>query len=81
MQCENRANLASRIAGICEGQICAWANFWANPPPGSPPLGNAPEETPAEIDRRCRGQLTVDGPWPLSRTEDITAQYEYRRVE
>lgn len=76
-----RAAQVLREAGIRDGEICAWTNLWAKPPPGSPPAHSSPEETPAAINRRCLGQLADDGPWPLTRTEAIAAEYDYQRVE
>lgn len=76
-----RAAQVLREAGICNGQICAWTNQWARRPAGSPPPGSAPAETAREVNGRCVGQLGDDGPWPLTRTAEIAATHQYRRVE
>ena len=76
-----RAAQILRETGMYVGSLCAWANRWARQPPGRATVRNAKAETAWEIHDRCTGQMTDDGRWPLSRTEEIARRNGYKRVE
>ena len=76
-----RAAQVLREAGVYMGALCAWTNRWAKAPAHNRAQARAATERAREVHDRCLRQLADDGAWPLSRTAELAAQQQYRRVE
>ena len=76
-----RAAQVLREAGVYMGALCAWTNRWAKAPAHNRAQARAATESAREVHDRCLRQLADDGAWPLSRTAELAAQQQYRRID